>query len=291
MIMGIRARYNLLKYMYTQMAIIHKEGGSYFQPLWMQFPDDADAANKVGGNQAMLGEALLLSIQASDVNMNQTEFYLPAGTWCNIYNLEEICKVSTGQMMNMTTYAYDFYVHLREGYGVTIQNSTTNALNITNTSGLDKNPLDLHFNPGQKDANGFWSTNATYYADDGLTLTSAKDYNHTMYKFHAYKNDSQNQYAFDIEVLSLDGDCITQNNLTEKFNQIYMHNAMAAGIVQQGVTEYTVIFTYADGSKSNFISGLASYDKKKDAVVFTIQKSYDFEFCHFANISLTPKII
>jgi len=70
MIIGIRARYNLLKYMYTQMAIIHFTGGSYFQPMWMQFPDDATAANEICANQAMLGDALMLSIQATDENMN-----------------------------------------------------------------------------------------------------------------------------------------------------------------------------------------------------------------------------
>ena len=120
MIIGIRARYNLLKYMYTQMAIIHFTGGSYFQPMWMQFPDDATAANEICANQAMLGDALMLSIQATDENMNQTAFYIPAGTWCNVYNIKEKCVVSTGETLTLDTMAYDFYVHLRQGYGIPI---------------------------------------------------------------------------------------------------------------------------------------------------------------------------
>jgi hypothetical protein len=63
----------------------------------------------------MLGDSLKLSINSDSVNQNTTWFYFPAGTWCNILNPSEMCIVSPGQAMEMSSKAYDSYLHLIAG--------------------------------------------------------------------------------------------------------------------------------------------------------------------------------
>ena len=59
--LGIQIKYNMISYYYTQMSLLHEEGGAFYKPLFFSFPDEAgsyvDQTNNV-----MLGEALKLSI-------------------------------------------------------------------------------------------------------------------------------------------------------------------------------------------------------------------------------------
>ena len=43
MIQAIRNKYRLAKYYYTQMYLLSKNGGSFIQPLFFQFPSDANS--------------------------------------------------------------------------------------------------------------------------------------------------------------------------------------------------------------------------------------------------------
>jgi alpha-glucosidase (family GH31 glycosyl hydrolase) len=36
-------RLHMIRYLYTQMSIIQQEGGSYFRPLFYDFPDEVGA--------------------------------------------------------------------------------------------------------------------------------------------------------------------------------------------------------------------------------------------------------
>lgn len=64
----------------------------------------------------MLGDALKLSINSDTLKQNETVYYFPAGTWCDIYHPEQKCRLSAGENVTMPSKANDFSVHLREGY-------------------------------------------------------------------------------------------------------------------------------------------------------------------------------
>lgn len=66
------------------MYDISLEGGAFFKPIAFNYPDDAYAYTEVANN-IMLGDALKLSIQVSDLTKTQTNYYFPVGRWCQIY--------------------------------------------------------------------------------------------------------------------------------------------------------------------------------------------------------------
>jgi hypothetical protein len=75
----------------------------------------------------MLGEALKLSILSDALDTNSSSFYFPAGTWCDVYKADstQSCKTyQEGKMVDLSTKAYEFGLHLREGHIIPIQDST-----------------------------------------------------------------------------------------------------------------------------------------------------------------------
>lgn len=75
---------HMIRYLYTQMSIIQEEGGSYFRPVFYDFPDEAGAYEHQELN-VMLGPSLKLSVQSSALNQATTTFYFPPGKWCDVY--------------------------------------------------------------------------------------------------------------------------------------------------------------------------------------------------------------
>lgn len=73
-----------IRYLYTQMSIVQRDGGAYFRPLFYDFPNEKGAYADQELN-VMLGPSLKLSVQSGAVNQDSTTFYFPTGTWCDIY--------------------------------------------------------------------------------------------------------------------------------------------------------------------------------------------------------------
>lgn len=111
-------RFNMVRYYYTELAMYHRESGALFRPLFFEFPDDTGSLDAPQELNAMLGSALKLSINSNTLNKNETDFYFPAGTWCNVLTASgtNTCFTSTGESKTMRTKAYDAYVHIRESY-------------------------------------------------------------------------------------------------------------------------------------------------------------------------------
>jgi len=102
-----------------------------FQPLFFEFPEDLNAYQALRYN-IMLGPALKLSIDSDSVGVSSTNFYFPTGTWCDI--LHGNCLFSQGENYTLSSKAYDYYLHLREGYIIPYQNAKN--LKIQTTSDL-----------------------------------------------------------------------------------------------------------------------------------------------------------
>lgn len=158
----------MIRYYHTQITKLHLEGGTFFKPLFFSFPDDPGAyANQE--NNIMLGDALKLSILTNALGQETAEFYFPAGTWCNVFNMKlgtDSCKAyATGTTETLSSFMSDYYVHLRSGYIFPTQDAT--SLGAMNTYDLQQQPVDFHINA--ECSTESCAANGEYINDDGLT--------------------------------------------------------------------------------------------------------------------------
>ena len=110
----MRVKYCLIRYYYTQMFQISKQGGGpVYKPMFFEFPDDMGSYNDPENN-VMIGSSLKVSVLANAVEKNQTDFYYPPGTWCDIF--KHTCINSTGETRTQGSKAYDFHAYLRQGH-------------------------------------------------------------------------------------------------------------------------------------------------------------------------------
>lgn len=133
---GIQTKYNMIRYYYTQLAMLSEQGGAFYKPLFFEFPEEPEAYNDQTSN-VMLGNALKLSVPAkSDTDV--ADVYFPAGTWCDVFNKTQGtdgCKTyETGTKVSVRAWAWDFYLHLRAGHLVPMQDAK--ALNAMTTADL-----------------------------------------------------------------------------------------------------------------------------------------------------------
>jgi alpha-glucosidase (family GH31 glycosyl hydrolase) len=95
----------MIRYYYTQLFSLSVLGGAtFYKPLFFEYPDDINAFNTLKYN-VMLGDSLKLSILSDKTGQNQTDFYFPAGTWCNAFNSSERCFDSAGKNYTMRSKA------------------------------------------------------------------------------------------------------------------------------------------------------------------------------------------
>lgn len=158
------------------MFMLHKNGGGpFYKPLFFEFPDDPKTFSDFENN-VMLGASLKLSVLANDLGVNSTNFYFPEGTWCSIFDPNEKCFNSTGMSQSRRTFAYDYYVHLRDGHIIPAQDAF--RTNANTTYALQFQPVDFHINPKKTPwAPAFWSANGVYINDDGESLNITGNYN------------------------------------------------------------------------------------------------------------------
>lgn len=84
--------------------------------MFFEFPEDLATYGDLMHN-VMLGEALKLSINSDTEGSTTTDFYFPAGTWCDLHHPETKClTLDTGKPVTLPSKAYDYGLHLRSGY-------------------------------------------------------------------------------------------------------------------------------------------------------------------------------
>jgi alpha-glucosidase (family GH31 glycosyl hydrolase) len=77
----------MLRYYYSSFWSINQYGGSFFKPLFFEFPSDPNTYNDIEINM-LLGNSLKASVEVrrlpneADGKKNETAFYFPNGTWC-----------------------------------------------------------------------------------------------------------------------------------------------------------------------------------------------------------------
>ena len=117
---AMRTKLCLIRYYYTQFHLQSDIGGGpIYRPLFFDYPTDAKAYENTTNN-VLIGPALKVSHLADKLGVNETEFYFPEGTYCNIINLQEKCfnVDEAGETKTLPSKAYDSYVHLRYGNAI-----------------------------------------------------------------------------------------------------------------------------------------------------------------------------
>ena len=145
-------RYNFVKYYYTAFYDISTVGGSFFKPLFYEYPLDSFSYNDIQINM-LIGSAMKLSMETTNLDFMddpavERQFYFPQARWCRILpplDTAADCFESTGGANGYQTYTTgleDYYIHLRGGYIVPYQDATKN--NVLKTKDLEKYPTDIY---------------------------------------------------------------------------------------------------------------------------------------------------
>lgn len=80
-------RYSLIKYYYSSFYTYGLEGGSFFKPLFYEYPLDPLAFEDVEVN-ILLGDALKVSMETTTLTFPSTrQYYFPKDRWCQIIPL------------------------------------------------------------------------------------------------------------------------------------------------------------------------------------------------------------
>jgi alpha-glucosidase (family GH31 glycosyl hydrolase) len=165
---AIKTKYSMIRYYYTELSLISETGGAFFKPLFFSFPEEP-LAYEEQYNNVMLGDALKLSVLADKVDQNSTLFHFPAGTWCDISrgNFSDTCfTLAAAASKELPSFAFNYYVHLREGYIVPKQEATE-MHNFNSSQYLQNQPVDFHVNPL---CAATCNASGVYLNDDGEVL-------------------------------------------------------------------------------------------------------------------------
>ena len=116
----MRTKMSLIKYYHTELTFLHLNGGTFFKPLFFEFPNSDAAMNASQELNIMLGSSLKLAVLSNNLGQNTTDFTFPVGLWCDVFRNSTTDSCSTfiagNEVKNLDTKAYDFYLHLREGH-------------------------------------------------------------------------------------------------------------------------------------------------------------------------------
>jgi len=117
--------------------MISLEGGSFFKPLFYEYPTDKKSFEEIEVN-ILLGDALKLSMDTTTldfVNNTEKEYYFPKDRWCRILppivDVTKDCFDSEGDDKGYQTFETkleSYYIHLRNGYILPYQDAQKNKI-------------------------------------------------------------------------------------------------------------------------------------------------------------------
>ena len=169
---AIKLKYSLIRYYYTSLFDISTKGtGTFYKPMFFEFSEYFRATQNIDNN-VMLGSAMKLSINSQQTTgLENTTYYFPAGLWCRLSGNtdHENCFQSKGQNKVYPSGLEDYQLHLREGFIVPMQNTTTKK--FSTTLDLQGWPVEFHALGSLASTGGNkWTAQGRYVNDDGLTL-------------------------------------------------------------------------------------------------------------------------
>ena len=171
---GIKMRYSLMRYAYTQfMKISLGEKGAYFKPAFFEFNDDDILLNdmEIQNTHIMVGDSIYF-VPCLNLEQNDYKGYFPNANFNSLINFESIVNYKKENIKgnyillkgNMTT----INAYLLGGKIIPMQNTK----NVLNSKDLRNTPINLIINPNQ---NKIAKGNIIYDNDDKDTIIN-KDY-------------------------------------------------------------------------------------------------------------------
>jgi len=149
---SIYEKYSLIRYYYTHLFLLSQDNaisGSFYKPMFFEFPNLAGAYRANPSENVMLGPSLKLSIKTSpntNWDVEKHDYFFPQGKWCDVLHPWTECVVSNGDEMEVLDAGLkDYQLHLRDGHIIPFQNAS--HLNISRSEHLQNYPVDLHINP------------------------------------------------------------------------------------------------------------------------------------------------
>uniref|UniRef100_A0A7S3CS22 Alpha-glucosidase n=1 Tax=Strombidium rassoulzadegani TaxID=1082188 RepID=A0A7S3CS22_9SPIT len=253
---AIKTKYRMIRYYYTELSMLAAEGGAFYKPLFFEFPADAKAYDNLQHN-VMLGAALKLAILSDQLGAETADFYFPAGTWCDVVKgglgTATCVAYAEGQTVTLAARAYDFHLHLRAGYIVPMQD--TSSLDFKTSADLQAKPVDLHMHASCTDT---CTAQGRYLNDDGVTVDlDGKQNIITMALTGAPSADIQIAFEQTASASSMEDSKVNENDV---IGDIFLYNAKALGLD----AKHTVTATIGEEQK---VVGEADYDETNDKLV------------------------
>ena len=171
----IRYRYSLLRYFYSQMFKISLgESGSFFKPLFFNFPNDKNTYDNIDSN-AMIGDAFYLipNFNIED-NIKDIEAYFPNANWnyfpsfVNFINFDK--KKDSGSKINLKGYYDIIHLFMRGGFIIPYQD--TFSVSIKNSRDLRNQPTQIIINPDES----YSAEGEVIFDDDDYSTFTTKNY-------------------------------------------------------------------------------------------------------------------
>ena len=135
---AMQTKLALINYYYTEMSMLHEQGGAFYRPLFYDYPKDPDAYKNQTHN-IMLGDHLKLSVQSTmNQTFTETDYYFPMGNWCSVFNSSAGC-IQGPLNVSLPSRIYQYYVHIKDGSIVPMQtNLVGRHKNTTKTAELQQ---------------------------------------------------------------------------------------------------------------------------------------------------------
>ena len=115
----------LINYYYTEISMLNREGGSFYRPIFFDFPNEELAYYNTTQN-VMLGKNLKVS-QATDENFEVRHFYFPEGSWCTVFNDTSVESCIEGpKIVPFSAGFNETIVHIKDGSIVPLQTLLVN---------------------------------------------------------------------------------------------------------------------------------------------------------------------
>jgi alpha-glucosidase (family GH31 glycosyl hydrolase) len=250
-------KYDMIRYYYTELSWISITGGAFYKPLFFEFPSEAGAYENQELN-IMLGSALKLGIQSTTTGVNTTDFYFPEGLWCDVFKKVDaatncITSPPGGSTKTLSSFAYDFYLHLRGGYMVPMQDAK--ALKVKTSQDLKVAPFDLHVLPvcdAQKCA-----ATGRYLNDDGISVDVKGAQN-----IYTLTYTQPVGGAITLTVTTVEEGVVVDMN--DVLGSLQIYNAAAQGL---NTDLYNVVATKKDATTID-LGQTAAYDAQSDRLMW-----------------------
>ena len=178
---GIKMRYSLMRYAYTQlMKISLGEKAAYFQPGFFEFPNDDILLNnmEVQNSHIMVGDSIYF-IPCTTPEQNNYQGYFPNAHFNSIVNFKSIYNykenTNQGDFLYLDGNMTAINAFILGGKIIPFQNTK----NVLNSKDLRFTPIILIINPNQNK----YAQGSVIYDNDSKDVIKNKDYTDVFIKF------------------------------------------------------------------------------------------------------------